>query len=112
MPFTKGDPNINRAGRPKKPMKSNTELRAMIKEFLGSILDPDKMLEEFEALKPDQKFKVRGDLAKFVLPDPISLSKLTPEELQELHDFIKDMMNDEQDKSFTINPDANSRSAS
>jgi len=87
--FEKGDPRINREGRPGKPNKSNTDLRKMIREFCSGVLDFESMMKDFESLKPEQKFRVRNDLLKYLLPDPINIERLTGEELEELFEVLK-----------------------
>ena len=87
--FIKGTSG-NPKGRPKNETKNNEELRDMIRQFVSANIGLEELQKDFDKIeKPETKFKIRLDLLKMLLPDPISLQNLSPEELEELYSFIK-----------------------
>ena len=94
MPFVKGKSG-NPKGRPKSETKNNEQLRRMIRDFVSGIISTDEMTTDFDKIeKPELKFKIRLDFLKMLLPDPISLQKLSPEEMEELFTYIKSELNE------------------
>lgn len=94
MKFVKGTSG-NPKGRPKGDSKNNEQIRQMIRDFVSGIISLDEMNTDFDKVtKPELKFKIRTDFLKMLLPDPISLQKLTTEELDELFIYIKSQLDD------------------
>ena len=94
MKFVKGKSG-NPKGRPKSETKNNEQLRQMIRDFVSGIISTDEMTTDFDKIeKPELKFKIRLDFLKMLLPDPISLQKLSPEEMEELFTYIKSELNE------------------
>lgn len=94
MKFVKGKSG-NPKERPKSETKNNEQLRQMIRDFVSGIISTDEMTTDFDKIeKPELKFKIRLDFLKMLLPDPISLQKLSPEEMEELFTYIKSELNE------------------
>lgn len=94
MKFIKGQSG-NPKGRPKSETKNNEQLRQMIRDFVSGIISTEEMTTDFDKIeKPELKFKIRLDFLKMLLPDPVSLKSLTPEELESLFEYIKSELNE------------------
>ena len=66
MPFSKGDKNINRAGRIKGSNSATTEIR---NKYLQLIENNFEQLEkDLKTLRASERVKAIIDLSKFVLP--------------------------------------------
>lgn len=87
--FSKGDPNINRAGRPKGvPNKSTEELRSTLKAFIEGNLE--RMQADFDALEPHQRLTMLERFLRHVLPPMVTdLSQLSEKDLDVLLERLK-----------------------
>jgi hypothetical protein len=86
--FEKGK-SWNPKGRPKSETKNNEQRRRMIRDFVSGIISTEEMTNDFDKIeKPELKFKIRLDFLKMLLPDPIRLQILSPEEMEELFTYI------------------------
>ena len=93
VPGQSGNPK----GRPKTETKSNEELRRMIREFVSGNLDIEKMQADFNLIeKPETRFKIRLDLLKLIVPDPINPGKLSEEEYQQVIEYFQNKLHHEQ----------------
>jgi hypothetical protein len=94
MPFTKGDPNINRSGRPKDSKNKISEsIRLKVENFIQSKMDEiDSMWKELDA---PQRASLLVKMLDFILPklrsQDLSISEfetLTDEQLRQLANEI------------------------
>ncbi len=87
--FSKGDPNINRAGRPKGvPNKSTEELRGTLQTFIEGNLE--RMQADFDALDPHQRLTMLERFLRHVLPPMVTdLSQLSEKDLDVLLERLK-----------------------
>ena len=90
MPFTKGDKNINREGRPKgKPNKSTDDLRYLVYKFVERNFDA--LQTEFLNLESKDKLLFIDRMLKHILPPPVHpLEKLSDEDLDEIIERLRD----------------------
>jgi hypothetical protein len=88
-PFVKGDPRINRKGRPKgSPNKTIEEVRGLIQQFVESNLET--LQSDFEQLESKDRLLFIERLLKHILPSPIaSLEQLSENDLDLLLDKLK-----------------------
>jgi hypothetical protein len=90
MPFTKGDENINRLGR---PIGSKNKLYAT-RRFIFNLLenDRDKLMFEMRTLKGEKYVQLYMRLLEFVLAKRtnqiLKVDKLSDKEIQDLLDSI------------------------
>jgi hypothetical protein len=90
MPFTKGDENINRLGR---PIGSKNKLYAT-RRFIFNLLenDRDKLMFEMRTLKGEKYVQLYLRLLEFVLAKRtnqiLKVDKLSDKEIQDLLDAI------------------------
>lgn len=90
MPFTKGDDNINRLGR---PIGSKNKLYAT-RRFIFNLLenDRDKLMFEMRTLKGEKYVQLYLRLLEFVLAKRtnqiLKVDKLSDKEIQDLLDSI------------------------
>lgn len=90
MPFTKGDENINRLGR---PIGSKNKLYAT-RRFIFNLLenDRDKLMFEMRTLKGEKYVQLYLRLLEFVLAKRtnqiLKVDKLSDKEIQDLLDSI------------------------
>lgn len=87
--FKKGaDPRRNTSGRPPgQPNKSTEALRNAIHDFIEDNLP--RLQEDFDALKPIERLNLLNSMLRHVLPDPLSLERLSESQLDELLQFVK-----------------------
>ena len=88
-PFTKGDPRINRNGRPRgKANKSTDELREMVYNFLDRNFH--EVEAEFKRMEGKDKLTFIDKMLRHVLPAPQDeLMRLSDEDLDKLIDRLK-----------------------
>jgi len=89
MPFTKGDKNINRQGRPAgKPNKSTDDLRDMVYKFLEKNFAT--IQAEFNSMESKDKLLFMDRMLRHVLPGPQDeLYKLSNEDLDRIIEKLK-----------------------
>lgn len=93
--FVKGQSG-NPKGRPKSEKKNNEQLRSMIREFISGNMGIEEMQKDFDSIeKPEIRFKIRQELLKMLLPDPVNPEHLTTEQLQELVSYLEQKRNEE-----------------
>ena len=95
--FTKGDPNINRAGRKKGKLNRSTEqLRKVLHEFIDENIE--KLQADFDQLEPKERLIYLEKLLAHVLPKPIaSLDQLSENDLDILLERLKNQTNEQQE---------------
>jgi hypothetical protein len=87
--FAKGQSG-NPKGRPKTETKNNEELRQMIREFVSGNLNIEDLQKDFDKIeRPEQKFKIRLDFIKMLLPDPVNPEKLSEETYNEIITYFQ-----------------------
>lgn len=92
----------NPAGKPKGAKnKTSEQLRRVLREFLSANLD--SLQESYSQLGPKDKIRFIIDLVKVVLPPPVSIEKLSPEQMQDLYEQIKIKFDGEQTADITVN---------
>jgi hypothetical protein len=92
----------NPAGKPKGAKnKTSEQLRRVLREFLSANLD--SLQESYNELDPKDKMKFIVDLVRVVLPPPVSIERLTPEQMQDLYEQIKIKFDGEQTADVTAN---------
>ena len=85
--FTKGDPNINRAGRKKGvPNKTTEELRQFVALLIENNME--QLQEDFSSLEPFQRLTMVERFLKYVLP-PITKVEVTQNDYTYNKDTIK-----------------------
>lgn len=72
MPFTKGDNNINRLGRPKNSLNNSTQIKKDISSLLSSILIEQMQKEVLDKIlskaSPSAKLRFIEGCLKYILP--------------------------------------------
>ena len=88
-PFTKGDPRINRAGRPRKdPDKSIEEIKQIAVDFLAEKL-PD-LYTVYDELKPRERHTLLTTLFRLTVPPPQDpLMRLSDDQLDQIIQKLK-----------------------
>ena len=94
--FKKGiDPRRNTKGRPTgSPNKSTEELRLSIQLFIEK--NWDRIQADFDAMEPAQRLNFINSLLKHVLPDPVSIEKLSEPQLSQLYEYLLKIYTNEQ----------------
>ena len=89
MPFTKGDPKINRQGRkPGTPNKTTEEMRAVIGDIITENLP--RIRKAIKNMDDDKLVMVVERLLKHYLPAPVnSIEQFSEEDLDILIDRLK-----------------------
>lgn len=78
----------NPAGRPRGAKnKTSEEMRRTLREFIE--VNIEDLQTQFDQLDPEKKFRVLDALMKYVLPPPVSVDRLTPEQLEEILEQLK-----------------------
>lgn len=93
MPFEKGHKKI--AGRkPATPNRTTEQLRGLIQAFVEANLD--RIQEDFDVLKPNERLTFLNSLLRHVLPEPVSLERLSEIQLEQLQEFLIKKYHDNQ----------------
>jgi len=86
----------NPKGRPRIPKMNNEKLRDLIREFVSGNLDIEKLQADFDLIeKPEVKFKIRMDLLKMLLPDPVNPEKLSEEAYQQVIEYFQNKLHEQ-----------------
>lgn len=84
----------NPAGRkPGAKNKTSEELRSVVQAFIEA--NWQKVQADFNALKPGERLAFLNNLLRHVLPEPITPDRLTEEQLEQLHTYLKKKYSDE-----------------
>jgi len=86
MKFQKGKSG-NPEGR-KKGAKNKTseELRSAVQHFIE--LNWNRIQKDFDLMKPAERVLFLNSLLRHVLPEPVSMEKLTEDQLKQLHEYL------------------------
>ena len=93
MPFTKGDKNINRSGRPRgSHSKGAEQARLMIQKFVeGKLPDLNKVWNQLE---PKEQMIFIDKMLRHTLPPPVrDISDFTEDELDALIERLQERHN-------------------
>jgi IS30 family transposase len=84
----------NPSGRPKNSKNKTTEqFRALIKTFVE---DNWKTIQsDFDKVKPVERLQFINNMIRHFLPEPLSLAKLSEDQLRELHEYLKKIYSNE-----------------
>jgi hypothetical protein len=83
-PGQSGNPTGRKAG---KPNKTTEELRGLIQAFIEK--NWSRIQADFDAMKPGDRLTFLNSLLRHVLPEPITPDRLTEEQLEQLHTYLK-----------------------
>jgi len=95
MPFSKGDNNINRQGRPKNSLNNNTLIKKNILSQLSSILSEQMQKEVIEKTlsmaSPSARLRFIEGCLKYIIPVPTMEGELDTilEQLEKIKDEKK-----------------------
>ena len=68
----------------------------MVREFVSGNLDIENMQADFDLIeKPELKFKIRLDLLKMLLPDPVNPEKLSDEAYQQVIEYFQNKLHEQ-----------------
>jgi len=95
--FKKGESG-NPTGRPSGAKnRTSEELRDALREFLNA--NYEGLQEAYGKLKPMEKLRIYNDFIKQVVSPPVSLERLTEDQLKQLHEYLLKLYGNDKTKA-------------
>ena len=93
MPYKKGQSG-NPDGRGKgTPNRTTEQLRSMVQLFIER--NWNRIQADYDAMKPGERLTFLNAMLRHVLPEPITPDRLTEEQLEQLHAYLKSKYDNE-----------------
>jgi hypothetical protein len=92
MPRPKG---LDKTGGRKQgtPNRTTEQFRALIKTFVE--INWERLQSDFDQAKPVERLQFINNMIRHFLPEPLSLAKLSEDQLKELHEYLKKIYGNE-----------------
>jgi hypothetical protein len=83
--------------KPGTPNRTTEQIRNLIQIFIEK--NWNRIQKDFDSMKPSERLTFLNSLLRHVLPDPISLDKLSENQLSQLHDYFVKKYENEPEKN-------------